>query len=215
MASLPSRFSARFKELADLLPFAIDDADRVNATYVRWAEARDAEAKRVIDVWTYCFVYRYFVRKAVRGDVFNPTDVEALVARTYRRVDEGRAAIKQPGRYVQWVSVVCRNRFLNHVRAQRRDVSLDDEAVREPVDDRGEAHVHLGFVHEALEEALGRLPDYLAATARLLFLEECSYEEAAEALGKSVPTVRVYKQRAVHRLREDPALSSFWDTGGH
>jgi RNA polymerase sigma factor (sigma-70 family) len=219
MASPSSSLPDRIQVLAARLPFAVDDAEAVNARYVRWVEAPASERadadKRIVDVWTYCFVYRYFVRKAARGSIYNPTDVEALVASTYRAIDEGRASITRPERYAQWVSVVCRNRFLNHVRGQRREVSLDDEAVAEPADPRAEGLYDLGFVHEALDAALGRLPDYLTEVARLLFLDGYSYREAAEATGLSVPTVRVYRQRAAERLRRDPALSTFWEAGGH
>ncbi|HKL88843.1 MAG TPA: hypothetical protein VJ884_07535, partial [Salinibacter sp.] len=56
--------SSRLRTILDQLPFAVDDSDAANDVFRRWRENGDPEAERLVDMWTYCFVCRYFLAKA-------------------------------------------------------------------------------------------------------------------------------------------------------
>jgi DNA-directed RNA polymerase specialized sigma24 family protein len=69
----------------------------------------------------------------------------------------------------------------------------------------------VGFVREALDEAIDRLPQYLQKPARLYFLEDREFEEISDAVDKPVATVRTYKHKAVKQLRTDERLQEYVD----
>ncbi len=200
--------------ILDRLPFTLDDVDAVNACYVRCVETAAPDARRTVDMWTYAFAYRYFARKTTKGDLDGP-DLEQLVGTAYERVQRYRDTVRDPGAYGQWVSVVCRNAFLNHVRTRAEHASIDAGEAPEPLDEHAAAAHELPFVHEAVDAAFAALPNYLEDVARLYFLDGYAYAEIADRLGKSVPTLRAYKQRIVKQLRDDPGLSTFLGAPGH
>jgi RNA polymerase sigma factor (sigma-70 family) len=202
--------SSRLRTVIDRLPFAVDDTEAANDAYRRWAEEQDPRAERHVDMWTYCYVCRYFLAKAA-GDTFESTAApDELITRAYEKIQENRDGVRDASRYTNWVSVVCKNTFLNYTRRDRASDSIDEEhgptlrAESPRISEKG-------FVREAFAEAIDRLPDYLQEPARLYFLEDREFEEISEEIGKAVPTVRTYKHKAVKQLREDERLREYVD----
>jgi RNA polymerase sigma factor (sigma-70 family) len=205
-----TRPSSHLESVLDHLPFSIDDTAAANDAFRRWRQQHHPSEERIVDLWTYCYVTRYFLGKATRGDL-RSTDADKLIKRTYEKVEEKRKEVRNPDRYAHWVSVVCKNTFLNHMRRHRIEESIDAEggptlSARDstPVAD-------MGFVEEALVEAIDQLPDYLQAPARLYFLENKTFEEISDEIGKPVPTVRTYKHKAATRLRKNERLRGYVD----
>jgi RNA polymerase sigma factor (sigma-70 family) len=191
------------------LPFPLDDTDRVNETFARWRAHEQREDEKVVAVWTYCFVMRYFLVKAVRGSIRAPSDLDALIAKVYNKVNRKRDTVKDASRYASWVSVICKNTLINYVQRKRPEQSLDDENAPVLMDGSPVAYHDAGFVLQALHDAIDRLPPYLQKTARLYFLHECTYEEISERIEKDVPTVRSYRHKVVNKFREDDQLLAF------
>lgn len=200
--------SSRLRTVLDQLPFAVDDSDAANDVFRRWREDGDPKAERLVDMWTYCFVCRYFLAKA-SGDAFDRAATpDELITRAYEKVQEKRDGVRDPSRYTNWVSVVCKNTFLNYTRRDRVADSIDEE--QGPTLQAQDSRIpEAGFVREAFEEAIERLPDYLQEPARLYFLEDREFEEISDEIGKAVPTVRTYKHKAVKQLREDDRLREY------
>jgi len=199
------RTSSRLDPLLARLPFALDDTDRLNAVYQRWTCSGGAADRDVIDLWTYCFIWRYFLSKAARDGLRRPSDMDALVARAFRRTCRSRRDATTIVRYASWVSVVCRNTFINYVQRARVVQSIDDmggDLISEPPP----AYDDAPRVRRALLSAIDRLPAYLQDTARLFFVDGCTFEMISASIGKPVPTVRTYKFRALDLLRDDPVL---------
>lgn len=202
--------SSRLRTVLDRLPFSVDDTDAANEAFRRWSNQQDPEAQRHTDMWTYCYVCRYFLAKSAGGNFESAAAPDELIARTYEKIQENRDGVRDPSRYANWVSVVCKNTFLNHTRRARVANSIDEEkgptlrAETSRIPERG-------FVQEALSEAIDRLPDYLQEPARLYFLEDREFDEISEEIGKEVPTVRTYKHKAVKQLREDERLREYVD----
>jgi len=203
--------SSRLRTVLDRLPFAVDDTEAANDAFRRWVEHDDEEARRLVDLWSYCYVCRYFLSKAARGEFTQPAAADELISRAFRRVEERRDGVRNPDCYASWVSVVCKNTFLNRMRSDRVAESIDEE--RGPTIEADVDHTvaDVGFVREAFVSAIDQLPDYLQEPARLYFLEGKEFEEISAAIDKPVPTVRTYKHKAVKRLRQDETLREYVD----
>lgn len=201
--------SSRLRTVLERLPFSVDDSDAANEAFRRWTEEGDAQTERVVDMWTYCYVCRYFLAKAA-GNAFDSVAApDKLITRTYQKIQSNRDSVRNPSRYANWVSVVCKNTFLNHTRRDRTAESISDDDGPTLQAEATNAVSDLGFVQEAFEEAIDRLPNYLQEPARLYFLEDLGFEEISEEIGKAVPTVRTYKHKAVQKLREDETLREY------
>ncbi|PEN12546.1 RNA polymerase subunit sigma-70 [Longibacter salinarum] len=199
------RTSSRLRPLLRQLPFPLDDTDRLNHVYARWARSGALSDREIVDLWTYCFTWRYFLSKAARSSMRRPSDMDALIARSIRRTCRTRHDATAIVRYASWVSVVCRNTFVNYAKRSRALASIDDLrgfAVSEPAPTYNDAP----RIRRVLLAAILRLPTYLQDTARLFFVDGCSFETIAASTGKSIPTVRTYKCRALNELRRDPDL---------
>jgi DNA-directed RNA polymerase specialized sigma24 family protein len=202
------------RELAARLPFGLEDAEQVGAAFRRFQNADDGEApreRRAVELWTYCFVRRYFWVKFTVKPERPASDLDELVERVYRKIEAKRATVREPGRYAHWVSVVCRNTFLNYVnREGPPDVSLDEEHAP-TLSSKKRVRGDLGLARSVVAEAIERLPDYLQPVARMRFLEERSYPSISEETGTAVPTARSYAGRARKQLREDPDVRALWN----
>jgi len=203
--------SSRLRTVTERLPFPVDDSEAANEAFRRWKTDDDPEAGRVVDLWTYCYVCRYFLSKAA-GDAFDRAAApDRLITRTFEKVRDKRDSVRDPDHYASWVSVVCKNTFLNHTRRDRRPQSIDEEHGPTLKADKTSATREIGFVRESLEAAIENLPDYLQEPARLYFLEDRDFDEISEAVGKPVPTIRTYKHKALQKLREDETLREYVD----
>jgi RNA polymerase sigma factor (sigma-70 family) len=197
------------RTVIDRLPFAVDDTDAANDAFRRWMEGEDPDAKRLVDLWTYCYVCRYFLSKSTRGIFDNTSDADELTTRAYRKVQDNREGVRNPSRYASWVSVVCKNTLLNYTRRNQFSESIDEKEGLTLTSDESPLVADIGFVREAFDEAIERLPQYLREPARLYFLEDQGFEQISESIGKPVATVRTYKHKAVKQLRTDERLREY------
>lgn len=206
---MPSSTFQALDQIAARLPFHLSDVAAANEVYVEWREGRDPDARRTIDLWTYCFILRYFLVKFSREGGGSPSDADEIVERCYQRVERFSGRIEDPSRYANWVSVVCRNIYLNYLRARRRSVSIDGDGAPLLVAETPAVYNDVGLVYQGLLLAICRLPEYLRETARLRFIDDCGYGEIARLTSKSVATVRTYVNKAARRLRKDPRLREY------
>ena len=194
------------------LPYHLDDTEQANATFRRCCEGGTAADRQHLALWTYCFTLRYFMVKFVRTPSDTPSDMEALIEKTFRKIERHRPSLPCDTRYASWVSVICKNTYLNYRRRQRRYVSLD-EPDRTPLEaERVEPARDIGEAAQVVFQAILRLPKGLQEVARLRLLEDRSYSEMGEMTGKSLPTLRAYVNKAVRRLRDDVHLRAYLET---
>lgn len=192
--------------IAAALPYHIDDMDAANETFRRFCRDGTERDQRDLALWTYCYILRYFMVKFLRQPPDTPSDLEALIDKTFRKVERHRPDLPCDTRYPNWLSVVCKNTYLNYVRRPRQYLSLDDPdlppvaAVTPP--EPNEAYQHF-------DAAIGRLPASLQQIARLRLLEDRAYPDIARLTGKPLPTVRTYVNKALKRLRDDLPLKAY------
>lgn len=206
--------SPRFARLLSRLPFALDDTDQVNAAFQRWRDEGAEDAKQIADLWAYCFVLRYFMVKGTKNDVGEASSVDALTDKAFQRVLNRSDTVREADKFASWVSVVCRNTFLNYVRRRKHKESIDEEGGPVLVANALSAVDDVGFTAQMLAEAIDRLPPYLQEVADLYFFEGCDYQEISSRTGKSVATVRSYRHKVVKKLREDGRIAAFLDEIG-
>ena len=193
------------------LPFGLDETDRVGEAFARWREGAGEADRQAVEVWTYCFVRRYFIIKLAREPAGGGADLDALMDRVYRKVDARRDTVKEAARYAAWVSVICKRTFINHLHRRRRHVSIDEEAGPVLKADPADVHYDAPLVRKALLAAIGRLPPSLQTVARLKFVEDRPYADIAAATERPVASVRAYVHKALERFREDEHLLTFLD----
>lgn len=194
--------------LTEHLPFALDDYGAANAAFAAWRAAPDAAGLQAIDLWAYLYVRWYFLGKFAASPNLPATDLDGLLAAVFRRVQEKRDTVT--GDYASWVSVVCKNHFRNYLTRRRKVYALTDEtAARLPADAFDDEALDAEPTAVALREAFDRLPDFVRAVARRRLLDGLEYDQLSREVDKPVPILRSYVNKALTRLRADPALRQF------
>lgn len=196
--------------LASNLPFHLDESDRVNDAFNTYMTRGEKPQKVLIDLWTYCFVRRYYLIKFIRESRFRSSELDQLVENTYQKVERSRSGIESYDRYAQWVSVVCRNAYINFVSRRKLIIGLNFLA-DDPVEfiNGVDLEANAAGIHISLLRAINRLPDFLRPTARMRFVENLSYEEISRYTGKRVPTIRSYIHKTCSRFRKDKNLKAW------
>ncbi len=192
-------------EVAARLPFHVDDLDKANEAFVQWHASRSAEDLKLVELWTYCYTRRYFIAKFLRDSAYGAADLDQLVGKAFTKARMNLERVQQPERFASWVSVICRNVFVNFLRRYREKATFDE--TRTPAPPRPETFENDRMAtRRAAEHAVERLPPSLRDVARMKFLEDRSYDEISEATGRPLASLRAFAHKAVVRLRQDPDL---------
>ncbi len=192
-------------QLATRLPFALGDTEEVNRRFEASMNRDGRLTDESVHLWTYCYVRRYFLIKFAKDPTAPIADFDMIVETTFLRIQRGKLKMKSYSRYANWVSVICKNTFLNYLRARKRKpvVALLDRVELVQEEEHGYDSI---LVRDAIENAIERLPEFLQDTARMRFLSGIPYEEIATRSGKSIPTVRSYVNKVLNRFRRDRQL---------
>lgn len=205
MTGKPERQSIRY--VASHLSFSVDDFERAAEAFCSWREQGSDAAKRDVDLWTYCFVRRYFLAKLARRTWLSEADFEELISQAYLAAQSKSSQLRDPERYPHWVSRICKNGFLSYLRTSPDSVPLPEEVAaadnREPVVDES------AKTAVAVASAIQRLPDSLRDVTYQKVIEQKSYDEIERATGTDEGTLRSYVSKARAKLRKDRLLRKF------
>lgn len=198
----------RWRPVARQLSFNLEDTRTVNLCFVRWRRFRACQDKRAIDLWTYCYINRYFHVKSQNSPLWTRAELDQLVERAFLKVQRNLDNVQRPRRFSHWVSVVCKHTFINHLRQEIVPISLDDhQPVVAPAPSRYRGRYYdTEITYRALSAAIMHLPQFLRQTARLRFLRHLSYQQISEITGKPVATLRTYAHKATMHFQNDPQL---------
>lgn len=136
-----------------------------------------------------------------------PEGAEDLAQRVYLRIWQARERYEPTAKFSTWMFSIMRRLVLNERRgrARRGAVFYDpgpEEQVREAASrETPVASVAAGELSQAIERALGELPEEQRAAMVLRRYEEMPYEDIAEVLGTSVSAVKSLLFRARENLR--------------
>ena len=197
---------AKLEQLVSRLPFQLDDLFRANATFKEWVKHGRSEDQNVIDLWTYCFVWRNLLVKFSRNADLNASDFDMLVASVFERIIERRYTVRDETRYTNWVSVICRNYFVNYLRRLKKSLPVDDPSTVAVIDEPAVFEDDIVILRQVVNSAIARLPRYLQQVVQMRLMEQMSYEDIAGQLNKKIEVVRSYFNKAMKKLREDKVL---------
>ncbi len=148
----------------------------------------------------YALAYRILGNQASAEDAAQETFLSA-----YRHIGSFRG-----GSFRSWLLRITSNACMDLFRSSRRrqrDVSLDDEdtsleAVLPSAEEGPEEYALRQELGQWIQTGLARLPVDQRTVVALVDMQGLSYEEAAEAMGCNLGTVRSRLSRARHALRQ-------------
>ncbi|HRK74885.1 MAG TPA: sigma-70 family RNA polymerase sigma factor [Rhodothermales bacterium] len=196
------------EELAAQLPFHLDDSDAASQLFSAWRKGGVPRLKPLVDLYVYCIIMRYFSAKYLQNRYLSEVEVERYAGDAYERAIRFLNTIKQETSIAGWLNSLCRNQFLNLIREHRKrnrftDVDewsdrLEDEYALRSFD--------TPFFIALLHQAIQKLPEFLKATGHYRFIEYWEFDQIAEAIQKTIPTVRAYCHKIVDRFKQNPHL---------
>ena len=124
----------------------------------------------------------------------NNADAEDLVQKVFLKVHESKHLFSDKYTFEQWLFVIARSSFLDHVRSQKRRDLRHEKLAAEPAESPKE-EISLGF--------MDRLEDNEKNLLTLKFIDELSYQEIALQLNKSEVSLRKTVSRLLNRLKKE------------
>lgn len=207
-------FNQSIQQVAKHLPFAPDDFKAANALFVRWKVHAQPADKRLVDIWTYCYIRRYFTAKFVRYTFLPATDLDAVISKADGYVRNQINAVKDAEKFAAWLSVVCKNVFIRYFEQHKSRTYASIDQVPEAYFSEPPAYAsELEILQKMVEASISKLAPALQEIARLRILQHKEYGEIAEIIGKDVSTIRTYFHKITTALRKDEtllALCSIW-----
>jgi RNA polymerase sigma-70 factor (ECF subfamily) len=137
-------------------------------------------------------------------------DVEDIAQQVFIRVWKSAGRYVARAKFTTWLLKIARNLVFNEMRRAKRHphlpVQIDPEAEEIPLKDEQttapDATLLQSELQQAIENAIGLLPETQRMALVLRRYEELSYEEIADVLDLSVPAVKSLLFRARTELRE-------------
>jgi len=138
-------------------------------------------------------VYAWIVR------IVRDTGVaEDLTVETFWRIYRAHARFNIEGSFGAWARRIATNAALDHLKAARREVALQENLPQKAQPDPAVRR----DTRERIARAFGQLPTKFQVATTLALIEEEPYDEIAAALGISVGAVKSRVFRAVRLLRK-------------
>lgn len=143
-------------------------------------------------------VYRY-----INSLVHDTKQTEDLTAQTFLKAWEAIVGYKERGApVVAWLLRIAYNLTISYLRSRREYFALEDTHVDQKLRGNPQQALDQSADEETIHEAILQLKDEQREVILLRFVEGLDYQEVAEMVGKSVPTVRVIQHRALGNLRK-------------
>ena len=140
----------------------------------------------------------------VRGHLRDAAEAEDVLHDTFMALLRDRSAARSAMNLRAWLFQVARNLCLNRQRTARRSDHAVARLAQTPADtaEPAEQALERRQKHEALNDAVRRMPEALASLFRLR-AGGLSYEEMARVLAVPLGTVKSRMHQLVTQLREE------------
>lgn len=129
-------------------------------------------------------------------------DAEDAVQDAWVRAYDQLSQCREPDKFIGWFFLILRNRCFAE-RRRGRDVAPLEAAGAVAATDRADRVLETSERQQALQRALLELTPEQREVFVLKHVEELSYDEIAQRLGTSVPSLKMRMHRAYDRLREE------------
>jgi len=146
-----------------------------------------------VDVW---HAFAHHLRAYVRRRLPDPVEAEDVLQEVFLKAHTHLPGLRQPDRVLPWLYRVARSAVVDHVRARRPSVELDEDLPAEavPEDDPG-AQIARGLGH-----MVDQLPAIYREAIRLSEIEGLPQAEVARRLGLSLSGAKSRVQRGRQQL---------------
>ncbi|NUM79663.1 hypothetical protein HUU42_02565 [bacterium] len=197
--------------LATSLNFPVNDLKQVDELYHQWRKETSSKVIRELEVWAYCWIRQYFLRKFMKGKIRDISDTEQLIEDVFLAFYKKHYSLKNTRILSHWISVLCKYRFLNYIRSWYPvNEKLAEEAGMEAVIDFENDLLTVidakNLYEKVVLKEMNHLPEYIRTIVRKKIWEGKAYDEIAAETGYSVETVRAYYSRAMKELRHSESL---------
>jgi DNA-directed RNA polymerase specialized sigma24 family protein len=195
-------------KLLKAIEFSIDDVDQVNSLYHEWKIRGNPKDLEKIEIWAYSWIRRYYLVKYLKG-IIDQIEVELLIEDAFVTFYKRHQGILDPDHFASWVSVVCKNRFLNCLSLRHPNVmqvGWDDEMQAGFTTDIAQQMDDKHLVEEIIPNELKRLPGYVQGILRKKLWEGKSFTEVGVEMNYSVETVRAYYSVGISALKSSKKL---------
>jgi len=191
--------------MADPTPAAQSEDDAEDVRLMRLVAGGDTSAfERLIER------HQALVAGTVARMLGGNADVEDIAQQVFIRVWKSAGRYVARAKFTTWLLKITRNLVFNEMRRVKRHphlpVQIEPEADEIPLKDEQmtspDASLLQNELQQAIETAIGLLPDTQRMALVLRRYEELSYEEIADVLELSVPAVKSLLFRARTELRE-------------
>jgi len=191
--------------MADPTPAARSEDDAEDVRLMRLVAGGDTSAfERLIER------HQALVAGTVARMLGGNADVEDIAQQVFIRVWKSADRYVARAKFTTWLLKITRNLVFNEMRRVKRHphlpVQIEPEADEIPLKDEQmtspDASLLQNELQQAIETAIGLLPDTQRMALVLRRYEELSYEEIADVLELSVPAVKSLLFRARTELRE-------------
>jgi RNA polymerase sigma-70 factor (ECF subfamily) len=139
-------------------------------------------------------VYGYFVRRC--GDRGTAED---LTSETFLAAMDAARKAAPPPISVPWLIGVARHKLADHYRRRHDRLTVPVADVPEPVDANDDWDAELDRI--VAESVLARLPEQHRTVLALRYLDDCSVNECAELIGRTVHATEALLVRARRAFR--------------
>jgi RNA polymerase sigma-70 factor (ECF subfamily) len=146
-----------------------------------------------VDVWE---AFAHHLRSYILRRIPDPVEAEDVLQEVFLRVHTHLPGLRQPDRLLPWLYRLARSAVVDHVRARRPAVELDEDfpADELPGDDPG-AQIARGLGH-----MVDGLPAIYSEAVRLSELEGLDHKEVARRLGLSLSGAKSRVQRGRQQM---------------
>ena len=130
---------------------------------------------------------------------------EELAQETFARGFAALSSFRQDAQLRHWLLRIAVNLCRDHLKAgERREGALADEVLEAPIDPEPDPERRAAGRQavQALEQAIGRLPEKYREAFLLKHVEDLSYEEIQAIVGGQIPMLKVRVFRAREMLRK-------------
>lgn len=155
--------------------------------------------------------HQYRIVGTVAKMLGRETDAEDIAQQVFVRVCQSASRYEPGAKFTTWLLTITRNLVFNEMRRRRRSKLVEmqsdedeerfaqhaDSNARSPASSAQDAELQ-----SAISDAIGALPEAQRMAVVLRRYEELSYEEIADILNTSVPSVKSLLFRARTELRE-------------
>lgn len=128
----------------------------------------------------------------------NAADTEDLMQKVFFKIHESKHLYNEKYAFEQWLFVIARTALLDHFRSKGRHQNkmdlLAESKTGEGLQETEGQDLSLGFME--------RLPENEKELLTLKFIDELSYQEMAQTLGKSEVSLRKTVSRLIGRLKK-------------